>query len=472
MSILDESLESVQGSFYSPDHLDDSSRYNEPPDRKHLSSGSDTPATLPYDHTPPSDTDTTQRLRGFGDEAGGSSQFRHTQINISDAPTQILDPNEHPTFTYDASIDSEHASNSMVEHIAAVADIVETTQPSGPAEVADDAPTQIQDFGTYLPEIVSNTQSTQEIPSTLSLSRSSRLGSVEPVSQELSQIYPLHTAEHPHSTATRIPSTPVDMLNERSSSKDPEDIQECISDKQEDDSVSIIPHTQEDSIERSLDQSTLDISRLSGPSTDSAASFDPPGEIEHEQPALSGPSFLARSSPELPLDTQEPDMPPPPLPGTPMEVNPVVSTHQDEDSPSQRTMSPPVERSQPSSRGTSLGHVQSHEGSPKHGIAEDSDSEVNKRAKNIKRESTDEGSIPIIRRGTPSRTLSRRSTTDLDHRPCVGFSCGEKDQQLKVNPPCVLIFETKSQDLKLTRLFFYLGLRKHYQTTTMDKIRR
>lgn len=431
MSLLDESLESVQGSFYSPDLLDDSSRYNEPPDRKHPSSDSDTPATLPYDHTPPSDTDATQRLGGIGDEPGESSQSRHTQINISDAPTQILDPNEHPTFTYDASIDSEHASNSMVEHIAAAAEIVETTQPLGPAEVADDAPTQIQDFGTYLPEIVSNTQSTQEIPSTLSLSRSSRLGSVEPVSQELSQVYPLHTAEHLHSTATRIPSTPVDMLNERSSSKDPEDIQEGISDKHEDDSVSIIPHTQEDPLEGSLDQSTLDISRLSGPSTASAASFEPPGETEHEPPALSRPSSPAQSSPELPLDTQEPDMLPPPLPGTPMEVNPVVSTHQDEDSSSQRTISPPIERSQASSRGTSLGHVQSQEGSPKHSIAEDSDSEeVNKRAKNIKRESTDEGSTPI-RRGTPSRTLSRRSTTDLDHRPCVGFSCGEKDQQLK-----------------------------------------
>ncbi|KAF9212287.1 hypothetical protein BGZ59_006952 [Podila verticillata] len=319
MSLLDESLESVQGSFYSPDLLDDSSRYNEPPDRKHPSSDSDTPATLPYDHTPPSDTDATQRLGGIGDEPGESSQSRHTQINISDAPTQILDPNEHPTFTYDASIDSEHASNSMVEHIAAAAEIVETTQPLGPAEVADDAPTQIQDFGTYLPEIVSNTQSTQEIPSTLSLSRSSRLGSVEPVSQELSQVYPLHTAEHLHSTATRIPSTPVDMLNERSSSKDPEDIQEGISDKHEDDSVSIIPHTQEDPLEGSLDQSTLDISRLSGPSTASAASFEPPGETEHEPPALSRPSSPARSSPELPLDTQEPDMLPPPLPGTPME---------------------------------------------------------------------------------------------------------------------------------------------------------
>ncbi|KAF9387444.1 hypothetical protein CPC16_007029 [Podila verticillata] len=319
MSLLDESLESVQGSFYSPDLLDDSSRYNEPPDRKHPSSDSDTPATLPYDHTPPSDTDATQRLGVIGDEQGESSQSRHTQINISDAPTQILDPNEHPTFTYDASIDSEHASNSMVEHIAAAAEIVETTQPLGPAEVADDAPTQIQDFGTYLPEIVSNTQSTQEIPSTLSLSRSSRLGSVEPVSQELSQVYPLHTAEHLHSTATRIPSTPVDMLNERSSSKDPEDIQEGISDKHEDDSVSIIPHTQEDPLEGSLDQSTLDISRLSGPSTASAASFEPPGETEHEPPALSRPSSPAQSSPELPLDTQEPDMLPPPLPGTPME---------------------------------------------------------------------------------------------------------------------------------------------------------
>ncbi|KAF8977849.1 hypothetical protein BGZ52_006650, partial [Haplosporangium bisporale] len=295
MSLLDESLESVQGSFYSPDLLDDSSRYNEPPDRKHPSSDSDTPATLPYDHTPPSDTDATQRLGGIGDEPGESSQSRHTQINISDAPTQILDPNEHPTFTYDASIDSEHASNSMVEHIAAAAEIVETTQPLGPAEVADDAPTQIQDFGTYLPEIVSNTQSTQEIPSTLSLSRSSRLGSVEPVSQELSQVYPLHTAEHLHSTATRIPSTPVDMLNERSSSKDPEDIQEGISDKHEDDSR----------------------------------------EVKHRlgEPALA----MYRAKKEV-----------------------------------RSTASPRI----------------------------------------------------LTRK-------NRRSTTDLDHRPCVGFSCGEKDQQLK-----------------------------------------
>ncbi|KAG0355501.1 hypothetical protein BG005_005556 [Podila minutissima] len=429
---LDESSDNIQESFYSPDHFDDPSGYNGPPDRKHLSSDSDTPSTLQYEPTPPSDTDATQRLGGFREETGESSESRHAPVNISDAPTQILDPSEHPTFTYDASIDSEHASHSMVEHIAAVTEIVETTQPSGPTEVADDAPTQVQDFGTYLPEIVSNTQSTQEITSTLSLSRSSRPGSVEPVSQELSQVYPLHVAEHLHSTATRIPSTPVDMLNERSSSKDPEDIQESVSERHEDDSMSIIPHTQEEPVEGSLEQSTLDIARLSGPSTASAASMEPPGEAELELPELSGSLSPARPSPELPLDAQESKMPPPPLPAMPVEKEPEVSTQQDEDSPSQRTMSPPVERSQPSSRGTSHGHVNSHEGSPKHSITEDSDSEdVYKRAKNIKRESTDEGSIPPLRRETPSRTLSRRSTTDLDHRPCVGFSCGEKDQKLK-----------------------------------------
>ncbi|KAG0095124.1 hypothetical protein BGZ93_006303 [Podila epicladia] len=352
---LDESSDNIQESFYSPDHFDDPSGYNRPPDRKHLlSSDSDTPSTLQYEPTPPSDTDATQQLGGFREETGESSESRHAPVNISDAPTQILDPSEHPTFTYDASIDSEHTSHSMVEHIAAVNEIVETTQPSGPPEVADDVPTQVQDFGTYLPEIVSNTQSTQEITSTLSLSRSSRPGSVEPVSQELSQVYPLHVAEHLHSPATRIPSTPVDLLNERSSSKDPEDIHESIGERHEDDSVSIIPHTQEEPVEGSLEQSTLDIARLSGPSTTSAASLEPPGETEFE--LLSGPLSPARPSPELPLDTQESKMPPPPLPGMPVEKEPEVSTQQDEDSPSQRTMSPPVERSQPSSRGTCHSH--------------------------------------------------------------------------------------------------------------------
>lgn len=441
MSMLDESSDNLQESFYSPDHFDDPSRYNGPPDRKHHPSDSDTPSTLPYDPTPPSDSDATQQLGGFREEIGESSESRHAPVNISDAPTQILDPSEHPTFTYDASIDSEHASHSMVEHIAAVTEIVETTQLPGPTEVADDAPTQIQDFGTYLPEIVSNTQSTQEITSTLSLSRSSRPGSVEPVSQELSQVYPLHVAEHLHSTATRIPSTPIDILNEQSLSKDLEDIQESVSERHEDDSVSIIPHTQEEPVEGSLEQSTLDIVRLSGPSTASAASMDLPGETEHELSELSGSLSPARSSPELLLDTRETNMPPPPLPATPVGKDSEVSTHQDEDSPSQTTMSPPVERSQPSSRGTSHGNVHSHEGSPKHSITEDSDSEdVYKRAKNIKRESTDEGSVPPLRRGTPSRTLSRRSTTDLDHRPCVGFSCGEKDQQLKVHHPSAITF--------------------------------
>ncbi|KAG0034453.1 hypothetical protein BGZ81_004704 [Podila clonocystis] len=350
---LDESSDNIQESFYSQDHFDDPLRFNGPPDRKHLLlSDSDTPSTLQYDRTPPSDPDATQQQGDFREEIGESSESRHAPVNFSDAPTQILDPSEHPTFTYDASIDSEHALHSSVEHIAAVTEIVETTQPSGPPEVADDAPTQIQDFGTYLPEIISNTQSTQEITSTLSLSRSSRPGSVEPVSQELSQVYPLHMAEHLHSTATRIPSTPVDILNERSSSKDPEDIQESISERHEDDSVSIIPHTQEEPVEGSLEQSTLDIARLSGPSTASAASMEPMGETEHELTDLSGSLSPPQPSPELPVDSQESNMPPPPLPGTPVETEPEATTQQDENSPSQRTMSPPAERSQLLSRGT------------------------------------------------------------------------------------------------------------------------
>ncbi|KAG0333347.1 Mediator of DNA damage checkpoint protein 1, partial [Podila humilis] len=361
----------------------------------------------------------------------------------------ILGSSEQENFLFDTLSASADVSgpHSIRDQPAVIEpEHVESTQPLAAVQIEDDAPTHIQNFATYLPEVVSNTQSTQEVPNTLSLSRSSRAESAEAVSQEYTQVYPLNvtavTAEHLYSNTTRIPSTPTDLLNEREYSKDSED-HKVSNETKEDDSTSVIPHTQEDQIEESLEQSTLEPAPLSGPSTASEGmSMDQPLDVLEPGVATSGPG----ASTEEVSTTTAPSSParsPSLSKATNTTPQPVTDTS------SQRTVSPPPtpqEREQ-SPGESSTRPTQGRDHSPKHGMDGDSDSdEPLKRARNIKRESTDEGSFSL-RRATPSRILSRRSTTDLDHRPCVGFSCGDKSQLLTRYETIVKqLHWTKSED--------------------------
>ncbi|KAF9430694.1 hypothetical protein BGZ94_004911 [Podila epigama] len=403
--------DSVPRTFSNSDNAPGSYDGRERTDREQSSSPPNTPAeTLPYDGSPDGDDQATQQWR-FGDRTGDASKSENT--SLADAPTQILDTSSDLQLSYspfahtaaDEAKDSTEAAESAETRI-------ESTQLVEPVDhIADDAPTQVQDISTSLPEIIRSTQSTQGTSNTPSLTRTSRPGSVEPQSQVLSQVYPTQPNEPLHSSVMRIPSTPIDAL-------DSSHVTDRVpgTDSLEEDPVSIIPHTPEDSEEHcpvnppenEVEMSTLEVAgELSGSSLSSASSsVSSPRDVpESDAPLLhkSESTLTREASRQLEEEANEPS--------------------------SQSTASPPLtnhlNNTPPDSpEGSRRRNPRSREGSLKHGLEEDSNLDDVYKSKNVKRESIDEGNV-ILRRGTPSRTLSRRSTADLDHRPTVNISSGE-----------------------------------------------
>ncbi|KAG0002383.1 hypothetical protein BGZ80_005987, partial [Entomortierella chlamydospora] len=328
-----------------------------------------------------------------------------THLVDPDAPTQVLDPNETQLYEDTQSVPSDdgNLSSQETQSPQRIASSLEIALEGAVADEPGISDSQQERVCQTQPTQSEDARTTQSLPH-------SRQTSVEPISQEVSQVVSANSSEN---NPLYVPATPVDMINDDHSGERPGKTNEQTI--EEGKSVGTPSRNSDLTLNNNvLDHRALAKSLRSGDSQTAAGHIISNEDREFVRTSQQGAGnvqatysdeevvkqpFRRQSRPIL-TDSQEPASSSPQVCesfgsglGAGLEQN------KNPDS------TPPSNQTSTVSRG----------GSPKHGIDSDSEEHSRKPAKLIKTEST-EGVVAVTQgRAAPSR-LSRRSTMDSEQK--------------------------------------------------------
>ncbi|KAF9378050.1 Mediator of DNA damage checkpoint protein 1 [Mortierella sp. AD011] len=344
-----------------------------------------------------------------------------THLIDPDAPTQVLDPNETQIYEDTQSVPSDdgNLSSQETQSPQRIASSLEIALEGAVADEPGISDSQQERVCQTQPTQSEDARTTQSLPH-------SRQTSVEPISQEVSQVISANSSEN---NPLYVPATPVDMINDDHSGEKPGKANEQTI--EEGKSVGTPSRSGDLTLNNNvLDRRALVKSLRSGDSQTAAGhiisnedkesvrtSQQGPGDVQvtySDEEAVKQP-YRRQSRPIL-TDSQEPASSSPQVcESSRSGLGAGFEQNKNQDSTSPPNQTPTVSRG----------------GSPKHGIDSDSEEHSRKPTKLVKTEST-EGVVAITQgRAAPSR-LSRRSTMDSEQKAVmISGSSPEARQQWK-----------------------------------------
>ncbi|KAF9354522.1 Mediator of DNA damage checkpoint protein 1 [Mortierella sp. AD094] len=326
-----------------------------------------------------------------------------TQLADPDAPTQVLDPNETQLYedTQSAPSDDEGLSAQETQSPQRVASSLEIALEEAAVDEPGISDSQQERVCQTQPTESEDAQTTQSFPH-------SRQTSVEPISQEVSQVLSANSSEN---NALYVPATPVDMISDDHSGERTGKTNEQT--LEEGKSVGVPSDGSDPTLKNNVfDRRALTKSLGSGDSQTAAGLVISNKDGESVRTSQQGRGNVQaiysdeeavtqrrrRQSRPILMDSQEP------APSSPQVYESFRSGHR---------AGLEQNENQDSARPSSQTSTVSREGSPKHGIDSDSEEHSPKPAKLIKTESTEGAVAATHGRVAPSR-LSRRGTMDSE----------------------------------------------------------